>query len=97
VKIDAIEAQLAERGIELIRPARRNERPRRGARQFKPLRQIIESINATLKTQPGTPRRPQPPRRPGPSPPTALRLTAAIWHNHLTGQPVARSLTAYDH
>jgi hypothetical protein len=40
------EAQLAERGIELIRPARRNERPRRGARQLKPLRQIIESISA---------------------------------------------------
>ena len=26
-----------------------------------------------------------------------LALTAAIWHNHHTGQPVLRSLTAYDH
>jgi hypothetical protein len=26
-----------------------------------------------------------------------LALTAAIWHNHHTGQPVMRSLTAYDH
>jgi hypothetical protein len=26
-----------------------------------------------------------------------LALTAAIWHNHHNGQPVARSLTAYDH
>jgi hypothetical protein len=24
-------------------------------------------------------------------------LTAAIWHNDHTGQPVARSLVAYDH
>jgi hypothetical protein len=24
-------------------------------------------------------------------------LTAAIWHNHQTSQPVLRSLTAYDH
>ena len=26
-----------------------------------------------------------------------LALTAAIWHNDRTGQPVLRSLTAYDH
>lgn len=26
-----------------------------------------------------------------------LALTAAIWHNDHTGQPVKRSLTAYDH
>ena len=26
-----------------------------------------------------------------------LALTAAIWHNDKTGQPVKRSLTAYDH
>jgi hypothetical protein len=24
-------------------------------------------------------------------------MTAAIWHNDHTGQPVLRSLTAYDH
>jgi hypothetical protein len=80
-------------GIELIRPARRNERPRRGARQPKPLRQIIESINATLKTQLSLE------RHGGHSPKGVLvrvlqrllALTAAIWHNHLTGQPVARS------
>jgi hypothetical protein len=24
-------------------------------------------------------------------------LTAAVWHNHNTGQPVIRSLVAYDH
>jgi hypothetical protein len=26
-----------------------------------------------------------------------LALTAAIWHNDATGQPVMRSLVAYDH
>jgi hypothetical protein len=26
-----------------------------------------------------------------------LALTAAIWHNDPTGQPVMRSLVAYDH
>jgi hypothetical protein len=26
-----------------------------------------------------------------------LALTAAIWHNDRTGQPVMRSLIAYDH
>jgi hypothetical protein len=24
-------------------------------------------------------------------------LTAAIWHNHHAGQPIIRSLIAYDH
>ncbi len=26
-----------------------------------------------------------------------IAVTAAIWHNHHAGQPVLRSLTAYDH
>ncbi|MFI0418659.1 hypothetical protein [Spongiactinospora sp. 9N601] len=26
-----------------------------------------------------------------------LALTAAIWHNRATGQPITRSLIAYDH
>lgn len=26
-----------------------------------------------------------------------LALATAIWHNHHTGQPITRSLTAYDH
>jgi hypothetical protein len=45
------ENRLAEYGVELIRPARRNENPRRGARQLRSLRQIKESINNTLKAQ----------------------------------------------
>ncbi|TMQ79217.1 IS982 family transposase, partial [Actinomadura soli] len=26
-----------------------------------------------------------------------LAMAAAIWHNHRTGQPITRSLTAFDH
>jgi hypothetical protein len=93
------ESRLADHGIALIRPARRDERPRPGARQLKPLRQIIESINATLKTQLSLE------RHGGHSQQGVLvrvlqrllALTAAIWHNHHSSQPVLRALTAYDH
>jgi hypothetical protein len=93
------EDRLASHGVELIRPARKGQPPRRGQRQLKPLRQIIESINATLKTKLSLE------RHGGHSPQgVAARvlqrlfaLTAAVWHNHHTRQPVLRSLTAYDH
>ncbi len=45
------EAALADAGIELLRAARTAEKPRAGQRFFKPLRQVVESINNTLKTQ----------------------------------------------
>jgi len=45
------EADLDASGIELLRPARKGEKPRPGQRFFKPLRQVIESINQTLKGQ----------------------------------------------
>lgn len=93
------EARLAQHRIELVRPARRGERPRPAARHLKPLRQIIESINATLKGQLSLE------RHGGHSPQGVgtrvlqrlLALTAAVWHNHHASQPVLRSLTAYDH
>jgi hypothetical protein len=93
------EQRLADHGVELIRPARKGEQPRRGARQLKSIRQIIESINATLKTKLSLE------RHGGHSQQGVaarvlqrlLALTAAIWHNHHTDQPVLRSLTAYDH
>ena len=93
------ERRLAEHGIDLVRPAMKREQPRRGARQLRSIRQIIESVNATLKSQLSLE------RHGGHSPQgVATRviqrlfaLTAAIWHNHHTGQPVLRSLTAYDH
>ena len=95
----AFERELADAGIELLRPARKGEPERSGARLFKPLRQTIESINQTFKAQLDL-------ERHGGRTPAGvivrvlqrvLALTAAIWHNDKTGQPVMRSLTAYDH
>ena len=95
----AFETGLETAGIELLRPARQGERPRPGQRFFKPLRQVIESINATFKGQLDL-------ERHGGKTPTGvcariaqrvLALTAAIWHNDTLGLTVQRSLTAYDH
>jgi hypothetical protein len=55
------EAALAQAGLTLLRPARKGEPGPAGRQYFKPLRQVIESVNDT------------------------------------TGQPVMRSLIAYDH
>ncbi|WP_447008908.1 IS982 family transposase [Saccharothrix sp. DSM 118769] len=93
------EHALAAAGVELLRPARKGETPRPGARLFKPLRQVIESINQTFKAQLDLE------RHGGRTTPgviarvlqRVLALTAAIWHNDHTDQPVKRSLTAYDH
>ncbi len=89
----------AEHGIELIRPTMKNEATRPGQRFLKPFRQIIESINQTLKAQLDLERH----NARSATGVTArvwqrlLALTAAIWHNQTTRQPVLRSLTAYDH
>lgn len=45
------ETELADAGLDLLRPTRKGERPRPGTEFFKPLRQVIESINNTLKGQ----------------------------------------------
>jgi len=45
------EARLAQAGITVIRPATKKEPSRPGARFPRPLRQIIESVNNTPKTQ----------------------------------------------
>jgi hypothetical protein len=45
------EAFLSSSGITLVRPAMGNEPPRPGQRFLKPFRQIIESVNQTLKAQ----------------------------------------------
>ncbi len=93
------EAELDAAGIELLRPARKGEKPRPGQRFFKPLRQVIESINDTLKGQldleahggrtiAGVCAR---------IAQRILALTAAIWHNDALRLPIRRSLTAYDH
>lgn len=93
------ESDLSAAGFVLLRPARKGESERPGARFFKPLRQVIESINDTYKGQLDL-------ERHGGHTPAGvtvrvlqriLALTAAIWHNDHTGQPILRSLTAYDH
>jgi hypothetical protein len=93
------ESVLAGAGLQLLRPARKGEPERPGARFFKPLRQTVESIFDTVKGQldlehhgghtiAGVAVRVLQ---------RVLALTAAIWHNDRTGQPVRRSLLAYDH
>jgi hypothetical protein len=93
------ETELAQAGLDLLRPARKGEAPRAGTEFFKPLRQVIESINDTLKGQLNL-------EAHGGRTPTGvwvrvtqriLALTATIWHNDHTGQPIKRSLLAYDH
>jgi len=93
------EAELDGAGIDLLRKARKGEKPRPGAEFFKPLRQIVESVFDTFKGQldlenhhgktiAGVATRVTQ---------RVLALTAVIWHNDRAGAPVLRSLTAYDH
>ena len=95
----AFEADLTGRELVLLRPVRKGEARRAGQNLFKPLRQVIESVNWTFKGQLDLERH---------GGRTAegiiarvlarvLALTAAIWHNDKTAQPVMRSLTDYDH
>lgn len=93
------EAFLSAHGATLIRPAMAGERPRPGARFLKPLRQVIESINDTLKGQLDLERHGG--RTWGGVVTRVLQrllaLTAAIWHNEQLGKRPVRSLLAYDH
>ncbi|GAB3727021.1 hypothetical protein GCM10027590_32920 [Nocardiopsis nanhaiensis] len=90
---------LAQAGLNLLCPARKGEPSRAGAALFRPLRQVIESINQTFKGQLDLERHGG--RTPGGMIARVLQrilaLTAAVWHNDHTGQPVLRSLTTYDH
>lgn len=94
------EKMLNDAGITLIRPTVRGEKPRPLQRFLKPFRQIIESVNQTLKAQLDLERHGG--RKPAGVAARILQrllaLTAAIWHNETTNQPgPARSLIAYDH
>ena len=94
------ETMLTDAGITLIRPTITGEQPRPYQRFLRTFRQIIESVNQTLKAQLDL-------ERHGGRKPAGvfarilqriLALTAAIWHNETTNQPrPARSLIAYDH
>jgi hypothetical protein len=93
------EHELTERDLVLLRPARQGEPRRAGTHLFKPLRQTIESVNQTFKGQLDLE------RHTGRTPlgvitrvlTRILALTAVIWLNDKTSQPVKRSLIAYDH
>lgn len=95
------ETELNNRGITLIRPTIKSEKTQRPLAKFlRPFRQIIESVNQTLKAQLDL-------ERHGGRKPAGvcarvlqrlLALTAAIWHNETTSRDgPARSLLAYDH
>ncbi|MGH3163857.1 MAG: IS982 family transposase [Streptosporangiaceae bacterium] len=93
------EQSLSEAGITLLRPSRKDEARRPGEPSLKKVRQLIESVNDTLKGQldleqhggrtiGGVAVRVAQ---------RVLALTVAIWRNFQAGQEVMRSLTAYDH
>ncbi|MEV6653975.1 hypothetical protein [Streptomyces sp. NPDC051219] len=90
---------MAFRGAELLRPSFKREKTLKGESILKSVRQLIESVNDTLKVQldleqhggrtfEGVAVRVAQ---------CILAMAAAIWHNHKTGQPVMRSWIAYDH
>jgi hypothetical protein len=93
------EADLAGCGTTLLRPPRKDETTRHGEPLLKTIRQLIESVNDTLKGQldleahggrtfEGVAIR---------IAQRILAMAAAIWHNNKTSQPLTRSLIAYDH
>jgi len=93
------ETWLGDRGITVVPPAYRGEPDRPGRGLLRAVRQSIESVNETFKSQLDL-------EQHGGRTMTGvavrnlqrvLALTAAIWHNWRTGQPIMRSLTAYDH
>jgi hypothetical protein len=93
------ERSLYEQGITLLRPSRKKEVIRAGEPMLKKVRQLIESVNDTLKGQLDLEQHGARTAE-GVSVRVAQRvlaLAAAIWHNFRTGQAITRSLTAYDH
>lgn len=93
------EKAIADSDIRLLRPARKKEARRGGRECFKPFRQVIESVNWSLKssltleehggrTDLGIFTRVLT---------RVLALTAGIWFNDKTKQSEKRSLIAYDH
>lgn len=93
------EILLGEYGITMLRPSRKDEKARYGEPMLKKVRQLIESVNDTLKGQldledhGGRSFRGVAIRVAQ----RVLALAAAIWHNHATNAPITRSLIAYDH
>ncbi|MFI0977676.1 IS982 family transposase [Streptomyces sp. NPDC021093] len=93
------ETDLAFQGIELLRPSCKREKRRTGESLLKSVRQLIDSVNDTLKGQLDLERHGGRTFE-GVAVRVAQRILAmatAIWHNHKTAAPVLRSLTAFDH
>jgi hypothetical protein len=93
------ERELAAQGIELLRPCREREKARYGEPMLKKVRQLIESVDDTLKGQLDLEEHDA-----GTIEGVAVRVArrvlapaAAIWHNNKTSAPITRSLLAYDH
>jgi hypothetical protein len=93
------ETWLNDNGMTVVRPAYRGEQMRPGRGLLRAVRQSIEFVNETFKSQLDL-------EQHGgrtitgvavPILQRVLALTAATWHNWRTGQPIMRSLTAYDH
>lgn len=93
------ETLLEEYRITMLRPSRKDEKARHGEPMLKKVRQLIESVNHTLKGQldledhggrsiAGVAIR---------IAQRVLAMAAAIWHNNATNSPISRSLIAYDH
>ncbi|WP_225850030.1 hypothetical protein [Streptomyces sp. HPF1205] len=93
------ENDLAMRGIELPRPSFKREKKRKDEPLLKSVRQLIESVNDTLKgrldleqhggrTFEGVAVRVAQ---------RVLAMAAAIRRNHKTGAPVVRSVVTFDH
>ena len=94
---DDFEEFLASLGLDLTRPARKDDKKPRHFPNWP--RQRAEAIIGTLQSQLGL-------ERHGGRVPAGLRarvvqrllaLNAVIWHNSMTGAPVKRSLIACDH
>jgi hypothetical protein len=83
------EASLGQRGIELLRPTMHNEQPRPGEQLLKSVRQLIESVNDTLKGQLDLEQHGGRTFE-GVAVRIAQRILAmatAIWHNHAPASP----------
>lgn len=93
------EHDLAGRGVTLLRPSFKREKTRPAECLLKSVRQLIESVNDTLKGQLGLEQHGGRTFE-GVAVRVAQRIlamTAAIWHNHQTNAPTPRSLIAFDH
>jgi hypothetical protein len=93
------ESSLSAQGVTLLRPSKKKEVLRAGEPMLKKVRQLIESVNDTLKGQLDLE------QHGGRTPEgiavrvaqRVLSLAAAIWFNFRTGQDISRSLIAFDH